>query len=106
VSHRTTRILLAGAAAAALALPASAQARQGADDPPGHVRQESRQTTVQASTEQVHRNRGRHRRRHGGRVGVDNSANRVRVDDGATVARGIDDNTARHGGADDGPNHT
>jgi hypothetical protein len=33
-----TKVLLSIAAAAALAVPAGATAKQGADDPPGHVR--------------------------------------------------------------------
>jgi hypothetical protein len=106
MSHRTTRIILAGAAAAALALPAGAQASQGADDPPGHVRHGSHQT-AQTSAAHNHRHRGRHRGRHSSRNRVDDSRNRVRgVDDNSARGGGADDNTARHGGADDGPNHT
>jgi hypothetical protein len=38
MNSRSTKTLLAIAATAGLALPALAQARQGADDPVGHVR--------------------------------------------------------------------
>jgi hypothetical protein len=40
MNSRPAKILLAIGAAATLALPAAAVARQGADDPAGHVRQE------------------------------------------------------------------
>src|SRR5262245_6942831 len=36
--NRLTKTLVAGAAVAAMAIPAVAQAKQGADDPAGHVR--------------------------------------------------------------------
>ena len=44
--NRLAKTLLATAAVAAFAAPVAAQASQGADDPAGHVRQESRQTVA------------------------------------------------------------
>jgi hypothetical protein len=38
MNSRSAKALLSFAAVAALALPATVQARQGADDPAGHVR--------------------------------------------------------------------
>jgi hypothetical protein len=52
---RTAKTLLAIAATAVLALPALAQARQGADDPIGHVRH---------SAAEVHHHHA-HQARHG-----------------------------------------
>jgi hypothetical protein len=72
---RLTKALLAITAISALALPAGAQARHGADDPVGHVRHSSSQAH--------HGHHGRHHARHSSRT-----------------AR----HHARHG-ADDGPNH-
>jgi Ni/Co efflux regulator RcnB len=77
--NRLTKTLLATAAVAVVALPAGAQARQGGDDPAGHVRHAVHRTAVS------HHTRDRHQHRH--RHGAD------------------DDTTLRHGGADDGPNH-
>jgi Spy/CpxP family protein refolding chaperone len=76
--NRITKTLLAAATIAAVALPAGAQAKQGADDPAGHVRQAAHQT--------------RHHHRH-------HHANR------GVRRHGADDNGVRRGGADDGPNH-
>jgi Ni/Co efflux regulator RcnB len=85
--NRLTKTLLAAATIAAVALPAGAQARQGADDPAGHVRHAAHQTATSP-------HQSRHRHRHHHRRADDNSR-----------ARGADDNGARRGGADDGPNH-
>lgn len=75
--NRLAKIVLTAVAAAALALPAGAQAKHGADDPAGHVRHASHRTS--ASTV-AHRSRHRHHSRHHHR------------------------HHARHN--DDGPNHT
>jgi hypothetical protein len=85
----TKKTLLTAAAIAALAVPGAAQARQGADDPAGHVRHTAddvrgaHHTTSAAKA----RTRARHHRR--GR-GADDVAGHLR----------------RAGGNDDGPNHT
>jgi Ni/Co efflux regulator RcnB len=83
----TKKIILTVTAIAALAAPGAAQARQGADDPVGHVRHSAGDDVRGAhhTSAAKHRHRGRHGRR--GR-GADDGANHV-----------------RHG-ADDGPNHT
>jgi hypothetical protein len=62
------KILLAAAAIAAVAAPGAAQARQGADDPAGHVRHSGADDVrgahhVKSSTKS--RSRARHHRRHG-----------------------------------------
>jgi Ni/Co efflux regulator RcnB len=89
--NRLAKTVLAAAAVTAIALPAAAQARQGGDDPAGHVRHASHQTSTSAS---AHQHRHRHGRRH------------VRRADDTAAARRADDNGgARRGGADDGPNH-
>jgi Ni/Co efflux regulator RcnB len=79
------KIVLTVTAVAALAAPGVAQARQGADDPAGHVRHtgadDVRGAHHTSSTSSRHRSRS-------GRRGVHHSASHV-----------------RHG-ADDGPNHT
>jgi hypothetical protein len=85
---RLMKTLLATATVAAVALPAGAQARQGADDPAGHVRHAAHQTATSA-----HQNRERHRHRH-------HHSNRGVRRHGADDNRGV-----RRGGADDGPNH-
>ena len=78
---RLAKTLLATAAVTALAVPAGAQARHGADDPAGHVRHSSHQSSAVQSK---HRSRSRHH------------------------ARRLDDNSAqrRGRGTDDGPNHS
>jgi Ni/Co efflux regulator RcnB len=76
--NRITKTVLAAATIAAVALPAGAQAKNGADDPAGHVRHAAHQT--------------RHHHRH-------HHANR------GVRRHGADDNGVRRGGADDGPNH-
>jgi hypothetical protein len=86
--NRITKTLLAAATIAAVALPAGAQARQGGDDPAGHVRHAAHQTATSA-----HQSRERHRHRH-------HHANRGVRRHGADDNRGV-----RRGGADDGPNH-
>ena len=83
--NRITKTLLAAAMITAVAVPAGAQAKQGADDPAGHVRHAAHQT--------AHQSRHHHRHHH------------RRADDGRRHARGADDNGVRRGGADDGPNH-
>jgi hypothetical protein len=77
---RSAKTLLALAATAVLALPAVAQARQGADDPAGHVRH---------SATEVHHHHHADRAGHG-------------VADGA--GHGADDGPGH--GADDGPAHS
>ena len=89
MKNRLAKTLLAGAAVAALAVPAAAQASHGADDPAGHVRHAAHTTTVSSAKAHQQRERERHGRRH---------------------ARRSDDRVAGHrhgrGGADDGPNHS
>jgi hypothetical protein len=83
------KILLTATAIAALAVPGAAQARQGADDPAGHVRHSADDVrgAHHSSSATKTRSRVRHHRR--GR-GADDVAGHV-----------------RHGrGNDDGPNHT
>lgn len=83
MKHKITTILLAGAAVTALAIPTGAQARHGADDPPGHVRHSRADDSF-------------HGRKHRQRSRVSTSRSSTsRVDD-----RG------RGRGTDDGPNHT
>ena len=93
MKNRLAKPLLATATVAALAAPMAAQAKQGADDPAGHVRHAVHQTTTsKAGTHQQ-----RERERHGRRA------------DDRRHGRGTDDRVAgqRQGrGTDDGPNHT
>jgi hypothetical protein len=77
--NRLMKTLLAATTIAAVALPAGAQAKNGADDPAGHVRHASHQTANSA-----HHARHRHHRHHHSTA---------------------DDNGVRRGGADDGANH-
>jgi len=86
MGKRLTKILLAGGPIAALAAPVGAQARQGADDPVGHVRHAAHSTTATKGTSSSSRTRHRHRGRHGPRAGE------------RTQVRGR--------GPDDGPNHS
>jgi hypothetical protein len=90
---RLAKTLLTAATVAAVALPAGAQARQGADDPAGHVRHAAHQTA--ATPASAHKHRHRHGRRHA-----------RRADDSAAARRTDDRGGQRRGGADDGPNHT
>jgi Ni/Co efflux regulator RcnB len=80
MNPRCKKTLLTVAAIAALAAPGVAQARQGADDPAGHVRH-SRGDDVRSSSKSTHRTRTRTR-------------------GGTHHASGH-----RRHGADDGPNH-
>jgi hypothetical protein len=90
--NRLSKTLLTATAAAALALPAGAQAKHGADDPAGHVRHAAHQT-ASTGTAAAHQTRHRHRgRHHHGRHHT------RRADDGSVRGRGR--------GTDDGPNHT
>jgi hypothetical protein len=76
---RYMKALLSLAAAAALAVPAVAQASHGSDDPANHVRREH------------------HRAAH----------HIVRVNDDRGVHHsGSDDHGIHHSGSDDGPNHS
>jgi hypothetical protein len=88
----TRKIVLTATAVAALAAPGLAQARQGADDPAGHVRHtgaDDVRGAHHAATSAKARARARARARsHHRRHGADDRRNHV-----------------RHG-ADDGPNHT
>jgi len=96
------RIAAAAAVTATVVLGAAgpAFARNGADDPAGHVRQESQQvasapTTVKKAsddnTTSRSRTQSRHRHRHGRR---------------GTVRRAEDSGVRHARGADDGPNHS
>jgi Ni/Co efflux regulator RcnB len=80
------KIVLTATAIATLAAPGIAQARQGADDPVGHVRHSAGDDVRGAhhTSSATHRHRGRHNRR---ARGADDGVNHVR------------------NGADDGPNH-
>jgi hypothetical protein len=100
LNDRLARTFLGLSLAAAIAVPATgAQARQGADDPAGHVRHASHQTTTQAKHQSGTRHR--HGRRHGRRADD-------RVADRRGRGRGTDDARAerRGRGTDDGPNHS
>ena len=70
--NRLAKTLLAALTVVAVAAPAGAQAKHGADDPVGHVRHAAHHT-VAAKSKAHHHRHGHHH--------------------------------ARHGGADDGPNH-
>jgi hypothetical protein len=94
--NRIAKTALAAATVMAIALPAGAQARQGADDPAGHVRHAAHQTA--ATPAKAHTERHRHGRRHARRA--DDSAARR-----AAAHRADERGGARRGGADDGPNH-
>jgi Spy/CpxP family protein refolding chaperone len=60
---RLTKTLLAAATVSALALPAGAQARHGADDPAGHARHSS--SEVRHHARHSSRTTARHHARHG-----------------------------------------
>ena len=85
--------LLSAAIAATLAIPA-AQARQGADDPAGHVRQCRGCDDASRTTADTRRGRG-----------ADDSTADSRRGRGADDPAGDDRGRGGHG-ADDGPNHT
>ena len=53
--NRLAKTLLAAATVTAIAMPAAAQARQGGDDPAGHVRHEHRHGQVEAEHQGFHR---------------------------------------------------
>jgi hypothetical protein len=102
--NRLTKIFLAVVAVAALAVPAGAQARHGADDPAGHVRHAAHSTSAAAkSTPSQSRHRHRHRHRHHGRHDARRADGRSQ-----SRGRGADDATGerRGRGTDDGPNHS
>ena len=63
--NRIAKTLLAAVTVTALAVPAGAQARHGADDPAGHVRHAVHHTTKAKSKAKHHRH-ARHHARHGG----------------------------------------
>ena len=65
--NRLAKTLLAALTITAVALPAGAQAKHGADDPVGHVRHAAHHTTSAKSKAHHHRHRhgGRHHARHG-----------------------------------------
>ncbi|HUR83859.1 MAG TPA: hypothetical protein VMY78_00815 [Solirubrobacteraceae bacterium] len=91
MSPRTKKFILTATAIAAVSAPAlgasPVQARQGADDPVGHVRHSGTDDSVRSSSSKArskHRSRTRTR---SGRRGAHHGANHRR-------------------GADDGPNHS
>jgi hypothetical protein len=112
MTTRLSKTVLAAAAIAAFAVPVGAQAKQGADDPAGHVRHAPHQTAAApaaspaAKKSTASTSRSRHRGRHGHRHGH----HHTRRADERTQARGrgADDATAerRGRGTDDGPNHS
>jgi hypothetical protein len=67
MTNRIPKAILALTTVTALALPAGAQARNGADDPAGHVRHSSHRTVQSSKAKQRHhlRHTGRHHARHG-----------------------------------------
>jgi Ni/Co efflux regulator RcnB len=60
--NRLAKTLLAALTITAVAIPAGAQARQGADDAVGHVRHASHVTTTKSK---AHHRHARHHHRHG-----------------------------------------
>lgn len=62
--HRLAKTLLAAVTVTALAVPAGAQARHGADDPAGHVRHAVHHTTKSKAKAKHHRH-AHHHARHG-----------------------------------------
>jgi Ni/Co efflux regulator RcnB len=63
--NRLAKTLLAALTIAAVAAPAGAQAKHGADDPAGHVRHAAHHT-VAAKSKAHHHRHGRHHVRHTG----------------------------------------
>jgi hypothetical protein len=61
--NRISKTLLAALTIMAVAVPAGAQAKHGADDPAGHVRHAAHQT-ASTGTAAAHRTRHRHRGGH------------------------------------------
>jgi len=106
----TTKTLMTLGAIAALAVPGTAQARNGADDPAGHARhgvaERCHHHGKKCRKHRAHRLRVRHHARHG----ADDTARPVRggTDDRLTGARRRADDpiTDTRNGTDDGPNHT
>lgn len=88
MQSRLAKTLLTASAVIALAAPAAAQAKHGADDPVGHVRHGVHHTSSKSSSA-THRHRHRHGGRHHSRVSDDRAAGH-----------------SRGRGTDDGPNHT
>jgi hypothetical protein len=116
MTTRLSKTVLAAAAIAAFAVPVGAQAKQGADDPAGHVRHAPHQTAAapaaspaaKKSTASTSRSRSRHRGQHGNHGHRYGRHHTRRADDRTQVrGRGADDaTTERRGrGTDDGPNH-
>ncbi len=103
MSPRTKKFILTATAIAAVSAPAvgasPVQARQGADDPVGHVRHSGTDDGARSSSSSSARSKHRHRgRTRSGRRGVHHGANH---------RRGADDGPRGRGrGTDDGPNHT
>jgi hypothetical protein len=64
--NRITKTLLATLTIAAVAIPAGAQAKNGADDPAGHVRHAVHHTTKAKTKAKSHHRHGHHHVRHGG----------------------------------------
>jgi hypothetical protein len=85
MNSRYTKPLVSVAAAAALALPAIAQASHGSDDPVNHVRGEHHRLVSDDGAHHVRREH--HRLRHHVRHGADDGVHH------------------RRRGSDDGPNH-
>jgi Ni/Co efflux regulator RcnB len=85
--NRLAKTLVTVTTVAALAVPAAAQAKHGADDPAGHVRHASHHVS-KARSASTHHSRHHHGRHHARRA--DDAAGHVR----------------HSGGADDGPNHS
>ena len=77
MKNRLAKILLSAAAVAAFAAPVAAQARQGADDPAGHVRHAAHTTTTATPTAaRIHH---RHHGRHHTRRADDSSVTKVEI---------------------------
>jgi hypothetical protein len=92
--RRITTIAVSAAAVAALAVPAVGQARQGADDPAGHVRH---------ANETTHRHGGDDRARGRDRSSDDGARHQRHQRHHRHHAHHADDHGRRHGGhgADD-----
>jgi hypothetical protein len=63
--NRLAKTLLAALTIVAVAAPAGAQARHGADDPAGHVRHAVHHTTKASAKAKAHHRHARHHARHG-----------------------------------------
>jgi hypothetical protein len=105
MNHRSKKALVTITAIAALGVPGAltgaAQARQGADDPVGHVRHsgtdDSRPSTSSATKSKAKSKHRKRTRTRSGRRGRHHSASH---------RRGADDGPRGRGrGTDDGPNH-